>query len=53
MLCEVTVSHIQEKSENEEDSSELSANVNSLDIAIKIRAENLTKKTRVILRTLH
>ena len=32
-------------------SSELSPNVNSLDIAMKTRAESLIEKTRDILRT--
>ena len=41
--CEVTVSQIHGKNRKMVNSSELSPNVNSLDIAIKTRAENLTK----------
>ena len=44
VLCEVTVSELEKKSEMV-NSSELSPNVNSLDLAIKIRAENLTKNS--------
>ena len=50
MLCEVMVSQIHEHLKKNLDLSELSPNVISLDI-LKNLAENLTKKTCVILRT--
>ena len=44
ILCEVAVSQIHEKNRKMVNSSELSPNVNSLDIAMETRAESLIEK---------